>query len=134
MNRKILTIILSVLLIGSFFLPMGAGGNTSAFDLVQGPSFGKNIEAILMKYLWLVMPLTGIILLIGALNNENYFLGRGFWALLPLIALLFLLFGIPLMQGAEIGDIFKTVFKMYGIGVWVALGASLVLAVYWPKK
>lgn len=83
MNRKILTIILAVLLIASFFLPLGATGSTSAFDVVQLPSFGNSIEAILMKYLWLVMPLSGIMLLIGALNKETYFLGRGLWAMLP---------------------------------------------------
>lgn len=134
MNRKILTIILAVLLIASFFLPMGAGGSTSAFDLVQAPSFGNSIEAILMKYLWLVMPLSGIMLLIGALNRETYFLGRGIWAILPILALLMLLIGIPMMQGAAIGDVFKLITKMYGIGVWVALAASLVLAVYWPRR
>lgn len=134
MNRKILTIILAVLLIASFFLPMGAGGSTSAFDLVQAPSFGNSIEAILMKYLWLVMPLSGIMLLIGALNRETYFLGRGIWAMLPILALLMLLIGIPMMQGAAIGDVFKLITKMYGIGVWVALAASLVLAVYWPRR
>ncbi len=134
MNRKILTIILAVLLIASFFLPMGAGGSTSAFDLVQGPSFGKGFEALFMKYGWILVPLSGLMLLIGALNNENYFLGRGIWAFLPLLALLMLLIGIPLIQGAAIGDILKVVTKMYGIGVWVALAASLVLAVYWPKR
>lgn len=134
MNRKILTIILAVVLIASFFLPLGASGSTSAFDVVQLPSFGNSIEAILMKYLWLVMPLSGIMLLIGALNKETYFLGRGIWAMLPLLALLMLLIGIPMMQGAAIGDIFKMVTKTYGIGVWLALVASLVLAIYWPRR
>lgn len=80
------------------------------------------------------MPLTGIILLIGALNNGNYFLGRGFWSFLPLLAILFLLIGIPMIEGAAIDDVFKEIFKMYGIGVWLALAASLVLAFYWPKQ
>lgn len=134
MNRKILTIILALLLIGSFFLPIGAGGSTSAFDLVQGPSLGNSIEAILMKYLWLAMPLCGLILLIGALNNETYFLGRGIWAFLPLLSLLMLIIGIPMMQGAAIGDVLKIFTELYGVGVWVALAASLVLAVYWPRR
>lgn len=134
MNRKILTIILAVLLIASFFLPMGAGGSTSAFDLVQAPSFGNSFEALFMKYGWLLIPLSGLMLLIGALNKETYFLGRGIWAMLPILALLMLLIGIPMMQGAAIGDVFKLITKMYGVGVWVALAASLVLAVYWPRR
>jgi len=134
MNRKNLTIALAVILIASFFLPMGARGSVSAFDMVKGPSLGSSTTAVLMKYLWLAMPLTGIILLIGALNNGNYFLGRGFWSFLPLLAILFLLIGIPMIEGAAIDDVFKEIFKMYGIGVWLALAASLVLAFYWPKQ
>ena len=134
MNRKTLTIVLALVLIASFFLPMGAGGKTSAFDLVKGPSLGNSTTALLMKYLWLVMPVSGLILLIGALNNGNYFLGKGLWSILPLLTLLFLLIGIPLIEGAAIGDIFKVIFKLYGIGVWLALAASLVLAFYNPRR
>ena len=134
MNRKVLTIVLAVLLIASFFLPMGAGGNVSMFDLVKGRSLGSNIEAVLMKYLWLAIPVSGIMLLVGALNNGNYFLGRSIWAVLPLLALLFLLIGIPVMEGNNIGDVFKVITKMYGIGVWLALAASLILAFYHPRR
>jgi hypothetical protein len=134
MNRKVLTIVLAVLLIASFFLPMGAGGNVSMFDLVKGRSLGSNIEAVLMKYLWLAMPVSGLMLLVGALNNGNYFLGRSIWAVLPLLALLFLLIGIPVMEGNDIGDVFKVITKMYGIGVWLALATSLVLAFYHPRR
>jgi hypothetical protein len=134
MNRKVLTIVLAVLLIASFFLPMGAGGNVSMFDLVKGRSLGSNIEAVLMKYLWLAIPVSGLMLLVGALNNGNYFLGRSIWAVLPLLALLFLLIGIPVMEGNDIGDVFKVITKMYGIGVWLALATSLVLAFYHPRR
>ena len=87
-----------------------------------------------MKYLWILIPLSGVILLIGALNNDNYFLGRGLWAFLPLLAILFLIIGLPLMNGAAIGDIFKTIGKGYGIGMWIMIAASLVLAIFWPKR
>jgi hypothetical protein len=113
---------------------MGAGGNVSMFDLVKGRSMGSSLTAVLMKYLWLAMPVSGLFLLIGALNNGNYFLGRGFWAILPLLALLFLLIGIPVIEGAAIGDVFKVITRMYGIGVWVALAASLILAFYQPRR
>ena len=134
MNRKILTIILAVLLIASFFLAISSGSSASAFDMVKGPSFGTSVDAMLMKYLWILIPLSGVILLIGALNNDNYFLGRGLWAFLPLLAILFLIIGLPLMNGAAIGDIFKTIGKGYGIGMWIMIAASLVLAVFWPKR
>lgn len=132
MNRKILTIILAVILIASFFLPIGTHASTTPLDIVKGPSYGNEIEALLFKYAWILIPLSGIILLIGALNNESYFLGRGIWAFLPLIALLYLLIRpITLMdRGFDIMDMIKG----FGVGTWMALAGSLVLAIYWPKR
>lgn len=132
MNRKILTIVLAVMLIASFFLPLGNHTSTSPFDIVQGPSYGSEIEALLMKYGWLLIPLSGVMLLIGALNNGNYFLGRGLWCFLPLLALLYLIIRpITLLGGRfDIGGLVKGL----GVGTWVALVASLVLVFYWPKR
>lgn len=135
MDRKILTIILGAALVVSFFLPVSSyGGSVSAFDIVKGPSYGSGVEAMVMKYLWLLIPVSGIMLLAGALNNNNYFLGRGLWAILPLLTILYLFIGQPLINGAEIGDIFKVIGKGWGVGIWVALVTSLVLAFYWPKQ
>ncbi|MGB3005991.1 MAG: hypothetical protein WBC06_05765 [Chitinophagaceae bacterium] len=135
MDRKILTIILGAALVVSFFLPVSSyGGSVSAFDIVKGPSYGSGVEAMVMKYLWLLIPVSGIMLLAGALNNNNYFLGRGLWAILPLLTILYLFIGQPLINGAEIGDIFKVIGKGWGVGIWVALVSSLVLAFYWPKQ
>lgn len=132
MNRKILTIVLAVLLIASFFLPLGSHTSTTPFDLVQAPSGESNLEGYLIKYGWLLIPVSGLILLIGALNNGNYFLGRGIWAFLPLIALLYLFIRPLMLLGADID--FGGLVKGLGVGTWIALVASLVLAVYWPKK
>ncbi|MFZ9386432.1 MAG: hypothetical protein ACO25B_01000 [Chitinophagaceae bacterium] len=132
MNRKNLTIILGVLLIGSFFLPLGSVNNTTPLDIVKGPSYGSELEAYLLKYLWLAIPLSGLFLVIGALNNGNYILGRGIWAFLPLICLLYLFIRpLSLLGGRfDIGGLIKGL----GVGTWIALVASLVLAFYWPKK
>ena len=132
MNRKIVTIVLAVLLIASFFLPIGTATSTTPLDIVKGPSYGSEFEALLMKYLWLVIPLSGIILLIGALNNGNYFLGRGLWAFLPLLALLYLIIRplTVLDVRFDIGGLIKGL----GVGLWIALVSSLVLAFYWPKQ
>ncbi len=132
MNRKVLTIVLAVLLIAAFFLPIGTATSTTPFDIVKGPSYGSEIEALLMKYLWLAIPLSGLMLLIGALNNGNYFLGRGLWAFLPLLALLYLIIRPLTVLGGrfDIGGLIKGL----GVGTWITLVASLVLAFYWPKK
>jgi len=133
MNRKIFTVILSVVLIASFFLPVSSlSFSGSAFDIVKGPSYGSSIELMLMKYLWILIPVSGLILLIGSLNNENYFLGRGLWAFLPLLALIYLLAWPIIQSGSKIniGDMVKN----FGVGLWVALGASLLLEVVWTRR
>lgn len=130
MNRKLFTIILAVVLIASFFLPIGTSGSTSAFDAVQAPSYGTGIENLLMKYLWLLVPVSGLMLLIGALNNGNYFLGRGLWGFLPLLAVAYLLVRPIIDGGADIGDMIKG----FGVGMWMMLVGSLVLAIYHPKS
>ena len=125
MDKKMLTIVLSVVLIGCFFLPyfkfMGVGA--SGYDIVF--SGGGNWE----KYLMLLIPIPAVLLLIGALNNGNYIGGRTLWAWLPLLAILYHLIRM-VVEGAAIGDLVKVI----GLGLWVSLAASLVLAFYNPKK
>jgi hypothetical protein len=130
MDKKMLTIILAVVLIGCFFLPYwsGMGMSVSGLDSVTGQ--GGNWQ----KYIFLLIPLSGVMLLIGALNNGNYPGGRAIWTWLPLLTVLYVLIVKPLIDGAAIGDIFKMIGKGYGIGWWITIAASLVLALYNPKK
>ena len=134
MDKKILTIVLAVVLIGCFFLAyfsfMGSG--ISGYDLVfsGGGGGSDNWE----KYILLLIPLSGVLLLIGALNNGNYIGGRGIWCWLPLLAILYFIIVGPVIHGRAIGDVFKSIGKGYGIGLWITIGASLVLAFYNPKK
>lgn len=131
MDRKMLTIILAVLLIAGFFLPYfsyaGRGG-ASGLDFITAK--GGDWQ----KYLFLLFPLSGLLLLIGALNNENYMLSRGLLCLIPLLTLLYMIFINPLIEGAKFDLILKSIGKNYGIGFWLTIGASLVLAFYQPRK
>jgi hypothetical protein len=126
MGKKILTIILAVVLIGCFFLDYAGGA--SGYDLIF-----KMPGNAWQKYIPLLIPISGALLLIGALNNGNYFIARVIWALIPLLTILYLFIVSPLIDGMAIGDIFKGLGKGYGIGLWVTIGASLVLAVYHPR-
>jgi hypothetical protein len=50
-------------------------------------------------------------LLVGGVNNGNYPLGRGLWTALPLLTILFLFIGAPVIDGQSIGDVFKALEK-----------------------
>ena len=130
MDRKTFTIILAVVLIGCFFLPyykfLGAG--VSGYDFVFKTG-GDSWE----MYIWLLVPVPGLLLLLGALNKENYILGRGLLLWLPLLALIYMLIVGPMIHGTAIGDTLKAIGKDYGIGLWITIAASLVLAFYNPK-
>jgi len=134
MDKKMLTIILAVVLIGCFFLAYFSffGASISGYDLVfsGGKSGGKGEW---QKYLLLLIPLSGVLLLIGALNNENYPVGRNLLCWLPLLTVLYTVLISPMIEGAAIGDVFKALGKGYGIGLWITIAASLVLALYNPK-
>jgi hypothetical protein len=126
MDKKMLTIVLAVVLIGCFFLDWGGG--SSGFDGIKAEGGGWH------KYVALLIPISGVMLLIGAMNNGNYIGGRGIWIWLPFLAVLFIIFFGPLFHGVNIGDIFKGIGKGYGIGWWITIAASLVLAFYNPNK
>ncbi len=130
MDKKMLTIILAVILIGCFFLAYFSffGTDVSGYDLVfKG---GGDWQ----KYILLLIPLSGVLLLIGALNNDNYPLGRNLLCWLPLLTILYTVLISPVIEGAAIGDVFKALGKGYGIGLWITIAASLVLALYNPRK
>ena len=126
MDRKTFTIVLAVILIGCFFLPYVSymGRSVSAFDIMKAP--GGDWQ----KYIGLLIPISGLLLLVGALNNENYPLGRNLLCWVPLLTVIYILVIEPvLINKASIGD----VFKITGVGLWITLAASLVLAFYNPK-
>lgn len=133
MDRKLFTIIMALALVGCFFLPFfkfGGFGSTSAFDIVF-KSKGGDWE----KYIWLLIPLSGVLLLIGAANNENYMISRALWSWLPLLTVIYII--VRLYMSAKqpgvkipIGDFIK----VFDMGFWATFAVSLVLAVVQPKS
>ena len=128
MDRKTFTILLAVVLIACFFLPYYSGfvGKISGLDIVKGPGDWE-------KYVLVLIPLAGALLLIGAMNNGNYPGGRGFLSWLPLLAVIFWIICMPLINGAKIGDVFKGIGKGYGVGLWITIVTSFILAFYNPR-
>ncbi|MDZ4793888.1 MAG: hypothetical protein SGI83_06375 [Bacteroidota bacterium] len=129
MSKKVLSLILGAALIAGFFLPLGANGKNSAFDFIQSSFAVSGIEPILLKYGWILIPVSGLLLIIGALNNGHYVPARVIWAVLPLLVLAYFIVR-PVTEGFDIGSMVKA----FGIGYWLMIGAALILAVYHPKK
>lgn len=129
MNRKTLTIALGVALIVAFFLPIISfgGRGASGLDIVQA---GGGWES----YLWLIFPICGALLLVGALNNGNYPGGRSLLSWLPFLTVLFILFIYPLIKGVDFGSLFKNLTKGWGAGLWLTVISSLLLAFYNPRS
>ena len=132
MDRKTLTVIFSVILLVGFFLPLFKFDSSSGFDIVF-KSRGGNGEW--EKYLWLLIPVPSLLLLIGALNNENYFLGRGLLGLLPFLFLIYVAVRLYLnakQPGTSVA--IEEFIKIFGMGYWICLGASLFLAFIYPRR
>jgi hypothetical protein len=121
MDRKTFTIVMAVALLVSFFLPLFKVGG-SAFDIVKMGGSWQN-------YLWLVFPICGVLLLVGELNS-SYAANRGLITWLPLLTLLFILIIYPLIKKMPLGT---DMIKAFGIGMWVTIVASLILALYNPR-
>ena len=134
MDRKTLTVIFSVILLVGFFLPFFKFDSSSGFDIVfKSAGGGGNNEW--EKYLWLLIPVPSLLLLIGALNNEQYVFGRGFLGILPLLFLIYVAVRRYLNAKQPGGSVvIEDFIKIFAMGYWICLGASLFLALVYPRR
>jgi hypothetical protein len=122
MDRKTFTIVMAIALIAGFFLPLFKIGG-SAFDIVKAGGSWEN-------YLWVIIPICGLLLLLGEFNNK-YVTSRGLLTWLPLLTILVSLILIPLINKAKLD--FGTLIKFFGVGMWAMLIASILIAFYNPR-
>ena len=135
MDKKTLSIILGVLLIVSFFLPyLSVGGfiKASGFDIISGKDAmgGEGSSSgSADKYIMLLTPVAGLLLLFGALNNNNYILGKPVLGVLALFGVLY-----PLIRGVIDGgtDGLEYIFRFLGVGFWLGVAGAILTIVYNP--
>lgn len=134
MSNRIWTTILAIALIGSFFLPYIKAGNVdiSGYDYVFKSMAHKNKWE---KYIWLIIPVAGMLLLVGAMNNENYILGRSLLAWLPLMTVIFVIVRVY-MNADAVGNTIslKQLIKLFGTGFWIATASAVLLAFVNPRR
>ena len=124
MHKKILTTILSVILLGSFFMPFfyWHSFEMSGFNFVMSehiPSY---------KYFLLAIPLTTLFHFLSVLGQENNFYSRKLLSWMPLAALIIVFVLIFSKEGLD-GSFSNNgnIFSITGAGFWLALGLSLLL-------
>ena len=134
MDKKTLTIILALALIVSFFLPLFSYGGIglSAYKIVfgAGSSAGSAV-----RFLWLLIPIIGIVVLFGRL-------GRGLssnsdsvsWIPLAVIVFFIVRTFIVVKTAGGAHYSLSEYIKTLGIGFWIALVASVLLAFYRPSR
>jgi len=138
MDKRALSILLGIALLVSFFLPYLKSGSMtiSGFDLLtaKGGSGGDFMDK-LMQYIWILIPLSGLMLLVGAMNNGNYPMGRALWCWLPLLVIVFVIVKLYL-DGKNAGGEFSIgeFTSVFGIGFWIALAAAVVAAFANPRS
>lgn len=127
MNTKTFVLLMAAALIAAFFLEFRKEGG-SGLDIVKAANGNWKM------YFFAVPALCGVMLLIGALQNGRYPISYGLWTWLPLLAVLMVLFILPAIDGVEVKNLFKGFGKSFGIGLWITIVASLLLAFYRPRR
>lgn len=127
MNKKTITIILSLVLLIAFFLPYVSNGPVkfSCFDIV----FGKDgVEGLSShgKFLFvtLLIPIGAILILLGVFTKD-IFANSGFVYWLPLIGIIYIVIMLY-VTGSSALTVSELV-GWLGYGFWVSLAASIML-------
>ena len=124
MHKKVLTTILSLVLLGSFFMPFFYW---HSFEM-SGFNFVLSEHIPPYKYFLLAIPLTTLFHLLSVLSQENNFYSRKLLSWIPLAALIIVLVLVLVKESTD--DSFfnnGNIFSITGAGFWLALAFSLLL-------
>src|ERR1051326_5625356 len=87
MNRTIITLILSVALCISFFMPLF---EWHSFEM-SGPNYILSNNIPFYKYFLLLIPFSAVAVFFGSLNDEKYLFNRKLVSALPVLVSMFVL-------------------------------------------
>jgi len=130
-KTKGIVIVLGIILVLAFFMPwlkidFFASISLSGWDMVFGDA-GKIIENEL-KYIALLIPVSGILIIMGAgFNNERYILPKEILFLAPFLSIYMISFIILLIFGNGGPLQNSDLTRFFGMGVWLTFISSLIL-------
>jgi hypothetical protein len=120
MNGRIITVVLSFALFSSFFMPLF---DWHSFEM-NGLNYILSTHIPSYKYFLLLVPFSAAVLFFGALDDENYLIGRNLMSALPFLISIFVLVIRYLTREPGSGN---NVFFEIDFGFWMVLGISLLL-------
>ncbi len=131
MDRKIVILILSFALFGSFFMPLF---EWHSFEM-SGLNYILSTHIPSYKYFLILIPLSSLFLFLGALYDGNYFFSRKLLSRIPLVTLIFVFIIRCINENSENrftdnDDIFSTI----DLGFWLVLSFSLLLVFVESKR
>ena len=128
MNKKTITIVLSAIIVGAFFLPYISNGdfNLSGYDIVFGKGdirglAGKGGSAL---YINLLVPGSALIILLGNLLDDSFADGL-FFRLLPLLGLIYIALMLYMTGSSDLTV--SELLGWLGYGFWISLVAAIIL-------
>ncbi len=124
MDKKIITLILSLAILSSFFMPLF---EWHSFEM-SGLNYILSDHIPPYKYFLILIPFSTSFLFYGALHDENYFFNRKFLSWLPLLTLLFI-FIMRYITGNSKSSFSdnSNFFSGIDLGFWLTLSFSLLL-------
>jgi hypothetical protein len=133
MNKKTVSIILSIVLLVAFFLPFISIVDifsASGFNVV----FGKDgmsgvVNGGKFLFVSLLIPLGAIIVLFDSLGSGSSSVDYGYWMPLTGIIILSVIMYTGMSSGAGSGFSVGDFLKVMGYGYWITLAASVVLLI-----
>jgi hypothetical protein len=130
-SNKGVIITLSAILVAAFFMPwVKFFVSLSAWDMLFGQAAAYIDTGF--KYIGILIPVAGALIIYGAaFNKENYPLSKRFLFLLPVLTLIVIAVAIDAKIRDSGGGIRNSdvdnIIKIFGIGFWLTLIASVVL-------
>ncbi len=135
-NQKNIVIIAAVALIAGFFMPwISFFVKLSAWDFIFGNA--SDIDSSSIRFLVVLIPISAIMIIAGASNNENYLISKRLLFSIPLGSLAIVIISLFFTANEDGEKVsmsdFGDILQLLGAGFWITLIASVVLVFLRPQ-